>query len=74
MKICAPAKNTCNKCWKYRNELGGILRLENSSARDQNQTESNLLDGLVDEGEEKVDGNSTDSSNDHDNNSSNNEV
>ena len=49
--------------------------LENSSARDQHQSESNVLDDLVGKGEENVDDSSNNnSSNDHESNPNNNEV
>ena len=33
MKIRPPSHDTCAKCWKYRNELGVVLRLQNEASR-----------------------------------------
>ena len=73
MKYFSPANDTCNKCWKYQNELGVVLRLENSNIRRQVQSKCNAIGELILEQEVNVDNNSTDSSKKSQENNSNNE-
>ena len=59
MKICSPANDTCNKCWKYWNELVLVLRLENNNIRRQVHSKSNMVSEVVQELDVQVDDNST---------------
>ena len=47
IKICSPANYTCNKCWKYWNELGVVSRLENNNIRRQVQSKSDMVSEVV---------------------------
>ena len=73
MKIRSPDNDTCNKCWNYQNELGAVSHLENSSIRLQVQSKRNIISDFFQEHKEKIDDNSTYSSqNTHQDNNSNN--
>ena len=49
MTIRPPSQNTCAECWKYRNELGVVSRLQNEAARLQIRNNFDCENQLEDE-------------------------
>ena len=78
MTIRPPSHDTCAECWKYRNELGVVSRLQNEAARLQIRNNFDCENQLEDEDTNMNDQDDTtneDHSNDNNNvNSSNTEV
>ena len=72
MNIRPPSHDTCAKCWKYRNELGVVSRLQNKVSRCQVCENFDATSALVNNEKKLLDG--EDSDNDVSANNNNNNV